>query len=280
MQRSLSSLRASLDRASEVAITGVAITRTSDGAGRWADLAGYGAALSSQETWASNADRAAPLLDAADGALGGATDLLSRAKELAVQLGSETYSDEDRAAAVAEVAGLREELLARANTELTGRHVFAGAAYDAPAYDDAGTYLGDAARPSTEVGARTSVPTAFDGSAWFDPALRALDDLATALGSGAGSGSAVAATLDDLGAAHAGLVQAAETVGRELAALDDVTAANESLVVTLQEGLTALAGADPVESYTRLSELQTAYEAALQVTAGSLSGRTLFDFLR
>ncbi len=48
----------------------------------------------------------------------------------------------------------------------------------------------------------------------------------------------------------------------------------------VNERLSQVIGIDPVEAYTELANLKTAYEGALQVTAGALTGAKLFDFLR
>lgn len=278
-QSMLSGIRGELSRVTEIATSGIAITRPSDAAGKWGRISALRSAIQSQAAWGENASSAASLLDAADTAMGGASDVMKRAHELAVQFGTDVLTDADRAAAVAEVDQLREQMVKLANTDFAGRYVFAGMAYDAPAYDTAGTYVGDGSQPSTQIGQNAFAPTGYAGAAFFDDALQALADLSAALGSGPGSADAVVATIDDLEAASDTVVQAWQQVGRDRAAITDAQVVAEQLVVTLQGSLTALVGADPTESLTELAELQTAYETALQVTASRLASRNLFAFL-
>jgi flagellar hook-associated protein 3 FlgL len=65
-------------------------------------------------------------IDVAETALGSATELLQRVRELGVQGANGVYSAEDRAAMAGEIDQLLRELVAVANTTYKGRAVFAG----------------------------------------------------------------------------------------------------------------------------------------------------------
>lgn len=276
----LSTLRARLERAESVAITGSTVGRPSDAPGDWNVLHGLAAGLQDQGVWLRNADRARDVLDGSDGALHAATDLLSRARERAVQLSSETYGAAERTAGASEVRALREELLGLANTRVGDRYLFAGDAFDRPAFDAAGAYQGSAATASTLVGEGRDVATTLDGSAVFQGAVdvfQTLSDLEAALL--ANDATAVAAALDPLEAAQQQVISARQEVGERQVAVDDATAVAENLAALLEERLTAHTSEDPTTSFTRLAQLQTTYQSALQVTAAG-SGTKLFDFLR
>ena len=68
-------------------------------------------------------------------------------------------------------------------------------------------------------------------------------------------------------------------VGFAINDAEDAATIAENLELTFQTALDAEVGADPIETYTRLAELQGSYQAALQVTAKS-GGSSLFDFLK
>lgn len=276
----LAAIRERLDRATAVAISGTDIGRPSDAAGEWNTLHGLSASLQDQGVWLHNTGRARDLLDTADDALAAVTDVLTRARERAIQLSNGTYGTVERTSAAADVAGLREELLGLANTRLGDRWLFAGDAFDRAAFDAAGLYQGTTAAATTLVGEGRDVGTTFDGSDVFQGAgdvFQVLSDLQAALA--ADDPAAVAAALDPLEAAQRHVIAAREEVGARQGMVDDATAVAENLSLLLEGRLSAHTSVDPTVSLTRLTELQTSYQSALQVTA-STSGTKLFDYLR
>lgn len=276
----LAAIRERLDRATEVAISGTDLSRPSDAAGDWNTLHGLSAKLQDQSVWLHNADRARDVLDTADSALSSVTEVLTRAREKAVQLSNETYGSSERTSAAADVRSMREELMSLANTKLGDRWVFSGDAFDGAAFDAAGVYQGATATATTLVGEGRDVATTFDGGDVFQGAVdvfQVLSDLEAALT--ANDPVAVAAALDPLEAAQQHVIEAREELGARQVLVDDSTAVAENLAVLLEQRLTDHTTVDPTAALTRLTELQTSYQSALQVTA-SASGTKLFDFLR
>ena len=148
-------------------------------------------------------DRAQRDLGRQEQAIGSMADLLSRARELAVQLANPIADAGARAAGAAEIVEIRAGIIALGNTQISGRRVFAGSMTGADAFDTAGAYQGDANAQSSSIDGGTSVQTTLAGDALLLGAtggpdiLESLADLATALT--ANSVSGVAAELDRLG---------------------------------------------------------------------------------
>lgn len=277
--RETSAQRASLARVQAQAVTGIALQRPSDDPVALAAAERVSAAVADQEVWGGNASAATSLLTVADDALGRVTDALVRAREIAVGMASETVGDDARAVAALELRGLAGTIRDAANTEHAGRHVFAGEAWDTAPFAADGTYTGGSEDPETRVGEDRWVRTGFDGAAIFDGAadvFGAIEALATALE--ADDATAVGASLTGVDAAMDAIVSARGAIGVETLAAEEAATVAESLGVTLSERLSALVEADPVETYTRLTELQSAYEATLQVVA-SAGTRSLLDYL-
>lgn len=262
------------------AITGLRIHKPSDAPGRWASLHGLGAGIADHQVWQEGADRAQDLLDTAESTLDSAASTVQRALERAVQLSSETYSTEERTAAAAEIASIREELVGLANTKLGERSLFAGDAYDGAAFDASGVYQGTTATSAIRIGQSDEVLVAIDGADAFTGAgdvFQALTDLETALA--ADDAAAVGGTIDRLDAARAQLVSTRSDLGFRQVRVDDARAVSEGLATLFDARLSTAVAADPVETFSQFAALQTSYEAALQITATGSSSK-LFDFMR
>ena len=228
------------------------------------------------------------VLGAEDKALGEAGQILVRAQEIATQQASSILSPAERAAAREEVHGLLEGLTSLGNSELGGRRIFSGLALDGAVpfaavpddvsgYDPTKAYTGSAQEFSVKVGGASSerVRITTRGDAVFGSSLQALKDLWTALdtnGDTAGTLAGLAAARDDLSTERASVgARQAELVGR--------TSQVKSLTVEQQKALSEAEDADLVAVIARLTQTQTALQAAL--TAGAAIARTsLVDLLR
>jgi flagellar hook-associated protein 3 FlgL len=279
-QRHLSTIQADLSRVTEAAVTGLEVREPSDAPGRWHGILDLQAGLDDQPRYQANATSATSLLATVDTALGEATDAMDRAREIAVQMSSETYNDEDRALVAAEVDALRAQLITIGNTAMGDRYVFAGLAYDLPPFNDVtGVYGGSNTTPEAIVGRDQRVQTGLDGSTIFPDAIAALEALSTALRQGPGSATATQALLDPLEAAQDLFIEGRAQAGFAFNDAEDALQIAQNLELTFQTALDGEIAADPIATYTRLAELKGSYEAALQVSARS-GGTSLFELLR
>jgi len=263
----------------EQATTGLEITRPSDAPEQVEHLHSLSSQITDQGTWSTNSERAMSYLDATDDALGGMADLLSSARELATQYASETYSTDDRASGAEEAQSILDQIVALANTDIGGRHLFSGNAYDSAAYDSTGAYLGDTDAPSTLTGSDQDVATGFVGTDLLQSdtdIFSAVSDLVAALT--ADDTDAIAASIDTLEAAGEQITSARTTVAAEFNHAEDANQLAGNMQILLSESLEATAGADMVSVYTSLSELQSNYQAVLQITASSQS-MSLFSMM-
>ncbi|MCA9494295.1 MAG: hypothetical protein KC621_30420 [Myxococcales bacterium] len=277
----LSDLQQKLDRATEVALTGSDVHRPSDAPGAWGKLHGLASERADQDVWMDGVNHAQDLLDTAESALSAASNLVQQAWERAVQLSSDSYGTEERTAAASEIAGLRDDLLGLANTKLDQQRIFAGDAFNADAFDATGTYQGTTATGTIQIGEQQQVGATFDGSQVFQgdvDIFAVLSNLENALAADDAAG--VAATLDDLDAGSRQLVSARQEVGYRRARTEDAFQVAQNLSLMLDQRLTDAVSVDPAEAFTNLAQLQTSYQAALQVTASTGSGSKLFDFIR
>lgn len=276
-QSYISSLKAELFQAQRTAATGLAVETVSDAPHLWGEIGTVEDAILDTRRYMENSDQAGSILSHAETSLDEAHNIVTRVTELAVAYSSEVYSAADRQLAADEVDGLLANLVTLGNTELGGRYVFAGTAYDTPPFDDVGTYLGNGDQPSTRIGTDNWVHSGFDGDAMFRESIDALVNTAAALRTG--DHTQVANQLDVLDSAGESLIRARQQVGNELRSTQDAREVAENLELVLSERHSDITAADPYESYSRLVELQSSYDAALQVTASTMR-TTLFDYTR
>ncbi len=261
-------------RAQEVAATGLEVHRGSDAPGKMALIHSVREARADQSEYDANATQAMQLLNVADQSLSGLAGVLSSARELAVQMSSETYNAASRVSAAQEATGLVDRALMFANGNLSGRYVFAGEAYDGPAYDEtSGAYLGNTDEPETAVADNNqTVLTGFDGSTLLQSGgdiIAAVQNLQTALSTGVAAN--VQASLTEIDGAIEQLAVARTIVGGEMIRAEDGSAMALNMEVALAEQESHLVDADAVESFTNLFQVQQSFEAALQVTANARS---------
>ena len=168
----------------------------------------------------SNADLASAELGTADGMLQSASDLLTRAREIAVEAANGTISAGDRASMAAEVDGLLQQMVTVANSRGTSGYLFGGTRRDLPPYvqieTSGGTivrYQGDARSNSVDLGNGLSLETTLPGSAIFSGGAHGTTLYQGITGAAAGSGNDSLVGSDHLTVAHVQTVLGDGAVG-------------------------------------------------------------------
>ena len=115
-----------MTRYQDMLSSGKAINKPSDDPVRIARIMGYQASLQQNKQHQRNIDAAMSWLDTTEDALSGMTDVLQRARELAVSGADGPKPPESRRAIAKEIDELVGVLVQLANTSFGGRHIFAG----------------------------------------------------------------------------------------------------------------------------------------------------------
>jgi len=280
-----------LAKVQEAVASGKRINHLSDdalGAARALDLKSFSTSL---EQYRKSIDNASPVLAQTDSVLGEVTDVLSRAKEIALSLANGARSAEDRRQGVNEIHGTFQQLLTLGNTKLDGRYIFAGYKNGAAPFSEGVggvVYAGDTNEIHTPTSPSTSLAVTLPGNKVFQgTTLTAGADLFDTL-----SDLETALATNDVNGANGITTQ----IGRLDAALDQVlsfrteVAARQNSAEVAKESLSALQlrttelrsqleDADPVQVYSELSRQQYAFQAALQ-SASQVLQPSLLDYLR
>jgi flagellar hook-associated protein 3 FlgL len=268
--------------AANEASTGIRVTHPWDDPGAAAAVIGHRAGASRMEAVGEIAQRASGELNAADGALGAMNEVLSRARELAVQFSNDSYSADERAAASQEIDGLIAETRSLANTRFGGRYLFGGFKDNAEPFDAAGNYTGDAGIRQAEVApgqfedASISGRAVFKGNGTGVDIFATLDTLKTALATNSTGGinasiTAVESSIDQV-------VQGRTRAGTAVNVFETASSAAQVAADSDKAAASKRTDADVISSATRLAYAQRALDAALTSSAKSFQ-LTLMDKL-
>lgn len=236
------------------------------------------------------ANRATADLTLTDGALTQFANFVTRIQELATQAASSTLSDSQRMGIGQEVAQLRENLVALANTrDGSGRALFGGeSSGDAYSLDGAGnaSYDGTATAGTVSLGDGQTVARGVTGPEFLKftsggvslDLLAVTKDLADALQSGTGGASAANASLSALGDGLEAITTAQTVVGSRLNWIDLNTERRTSLSELRTAEQTEVGGNDLTESIARLQNTMLVLEAS-QASFSKLANLSLFSQL-
>jgi flagellar hook-associated protein 3 FlgL len=288
----MAELRAGIDRTRTQIATGRTIERGSQDPAVAAQLRAVARREALTEVEGDNAARLGQDLESAADELQSVTDLLQRARELAVQAASGATGADGRQAISFELEQLQQELFSRANAvSLTGEPLFAGQS-TATAFtrDAAGnvTYVGTPTSGAVPVAPGTAIERGLPGSEVFEfdlggtpsSAFAVLGTLVTALQGGAGDPVAAAnASLAGIDAALDTTNRAATILGTRSAWVEQVEQQQADRRIALAERRSRVGDTDIADAIARLQQSLTALEAS-QSAFARVSSLTLFDALR
>lgn len=263
--------RSRLEEATRQTATGLRVEHPEDDAAAAGGIALQRAQAERQGALSRAMDSANDELVSADVALEGVGNVLSRARELSIQLANPIYSAADRSAASKEVDGLFQQAVALLNTKSGHRYLFGGFQDAAPPFTAAGAYVGDTGVRQVEVApgalmnASVRADVAAKGVGGGVDVLATLQSLSTALSTNSVAG--VQTALGSLDGGISQIAQARSEVGGHQAVLDAASAAARAGKVDAETRLSHLADADAIASATSLAQAERALDAALTASA-------------
>lgn len=218
----------------------------------------------------------------ADGAIQSMTDLVSRAKQLAVQMSNDTYTASDRQAAGQEIDGLSRQMVALLNTSVGGRYLFGGTKDNAPPFDAAGNYTGDANVKQLEVApgvlenASLRMDILVKGVGGGTDILGALKNLSTAMATG--TSGAIQSVMGSLDASTSQLGTAIAQNGVMISSFSSAQSLGQLASQQAQKGVSDAGDTDPFSAASSLAEASQALQASLAATAQGFK-LTLLNFM-
>jgi flagellar hook-associated protein 3 FlgL len=270
MQQGLATRREHLERAQSAAMSGRRVVKPSDDPAALAQARAHTAIESRAVATERTVNVALNSLMVADSALDQVGESLDRARELALQASTGTLNAEDRASISKDIASLRQQVIALANSQDGSRYVFGGYKDQGSPFDADGTYNGDTEAQQVEVSRGLRIPLGLTGDRVFGSTggadvMQTLADLSTALENNdidsiqgsleqlEQSGRQVRLARVELGG-HIGAGQIARTVAER--GKDQAVSARSHLL-----------DVDPLDAYTELARAQQALQAAVAVAS-------------
>ncbi len=251
--------------------------------------------VSRYDQYQRNTDLANGRLNIEETILEGASEILQRNSELAIQANNGVLNDENRKAIAGEIRQLRDELLNLANTQDgNGEYLFAGFKSDQqPFTTDTSnppivTYNGDAGQRLIQAGPTLHIAVGDPGSSAFGGATAAgtadlfktLGDFITVLETPGPLNQTAAASVQ--AGIKAGLTQIdgiRAKIGARMNALDDQQNVNGDFAVHLKQTISDIGDLDYAEAATRLSQ-ETLILQAAQQSFIKIQGLSLFNYMR
>ena len=163
--------QARLQKTQEALATGKRVNSAADDPVAAAQITAARSELSRLEVMQTNSNRAYDELAMTEASLSASEDLISRAREIAVQGANSVLGPEDRAILATEIEAIQDQLLKLGNTQSAmGDYIFAGHSIDEPAFtkvDGVVEYTGDEGQRSLNIAAGVTVSVRFHGSDAF-----------------------------------------------------------------------------------------------------------------
>ncbi|MCK9479158.1 MAG: flagellar hook-associated protein FlgL [Firmicutes bacterium] len=258
------------------------------------------AILNANEQYDKNISDATAWLDQMNTALMDMNEVVMRAKDLAVQAASGTYSQEQRDSISQEVKELQSHFVNLANTKFMGKYIFGGFNTTATPFsvnDGKISYnsiddLSSATKTEAAAEANQIRQCRLSDSITFDVGINGVqimgigaDNIFNVFQSfndfltGDNTSGNLSEFTDKFSAAQDSIMTHLADVGGKQIRVDLITQQHQSAELNLYDTLNKVAGIDKTEVITQYEMTKNAYNAALQVGARIIQ-LSLVDFLR
>jgi len=266
-----------LQRATSQAVTGKRVSAPQDDPGGFARITRSSASIERWEARMQALSQAEGDSLIAESALASASDIVSRLKEISVQMADGTASADDRAVGAKEVTQLRQQLVDIGNMKGSTGYLFGGTRTDTAPFDVSGAFSGNDNAISIEMGDGITARKNASGAMAFT-ALGGRDiladaaALATALSTNDIAG--VQAAIDNTEQGHTQLVHARADSGLAIdrMRMGQEVAAEASLV--LQTARANDSEVDLTDAFSNLTRAQQSYERSIEISRRTLA---MFD---
>jgi len=243
----------------------------------------YRKSLSGMEQFKKNIAWGKSWLNLTDSALNQASNILTRAKEIAISQSSATATADSRAASAVEVDQLYQQMLQISSTKLNGRYIFAGQKTDTSPFAQDGSYNGDSGAvqimigPGTEMEINSTGDKIFKGAVGGNDIFSLLEGLKTALENNAPA--TIGEQLNGIDDAQKVVNAERAGVGGKVNRLNIMDENLTDLKLHTEELLSDTESVDLTKAAIELADRTNLFQASISVISGVIQP-SLIDFLR
>jgi len=273
----LANISQEMNKANQIVVSGKRITDLSDDPVRLTQALNIKSVLVSVEQLKSNISLGKSWLIASESALTQTQDIVSDMKALSVQMATATTDSAQRTSAAQTVQNMLDELISLANTEVSGRYIFAGTKTDTAAFDQDGTYNGDNNAFAVKIEKNATLTVGSDGSVVFGDLLTTLGTFKTALETDNVSGIEQAMT--GLNTDFDAITSKISDVGSKMRRMEVKENILQELNLNSAERLSTIEDADLAEAIMNLKSIELAYQATLSFSARIMQ-ESLVNYLK
>jgi len=250
------------------ASSGLAVSQPSDDPAAYASVVQRNAQIGNVQARSSAATEAAGNLNLAETTLDQASTLMSQASQVAIEASNGTMDASARADAAKQVDGIRQQMLALANTQGSNGYLFGGTRTNAPPFDATGNFVGNDDVTHVEIADGVLAVSNASGAAAFTAAggqnvLADLQTLSTALTNNDLPG--IQTSIGNISASGTQLIAARLDAGERAGRLTSASDAMTNALTQMQISLGSVENADPATTFSNLQATQLAYQQAVQV---------------
>jgi flagellar hook-associated protein 3 FlgL len=266
-----------LQRATNQAVTGKRVSAPQDDPGGFARITRSTASIERWDARTQALSQAESDAAIGESALASASDIVSRLKEIAVQMADGTASADDRSVGAKEVTQLRQQLVDIGNTKGATGYLFAGTLTDTAPFDVSGAFSGNDNAIDIEMGdgilgrRNASGATAFTAAGGRD-ILADAAALATALSTNDVAG--IQASIDNVGKGHTQLVRSRGETGLTMDRMKMAQEVASEASLALQSARAKDSEVDLTEAFSNLTDAQQSYERSIEISRRTLA---MFD---
>jgi flagellar hook-associated protein 3 FlgL len=273
----LNSTATAMANANKVISTGKRINDLSDDPVGLVTVLDLRGSLANMEQLQDNISMGRSWLNMGESVLGETEEILTQAKTMAIEMSSSSREAADRAMSAEVVDGYMREILSLANTQVSGRSIFAGTKTDTDPfyYDETGTgevvYNGNSTPFAIQLGSGIQVDIGRDGreiygTNWDDNNIfKTLVDFNTALETD--DVAAIQGIIDKLETHLETIRSVSADTGSKSIRLDVKERIVEDLTLSYTERTSSIEDADIAEAVVNLQSKELAYQAALSSSA-------------
>ncbi len=274
IQQRIQQLSSDLKDLNEKISSGKKLNRPSDDPIAMVDTMQLKTTLAQLDQYGRNLDTATSWLNLSESAVSQTLDLMGRAKEITVQMASDTQTAHTRAVAATEVGRLLDQAISLGNTQLGGKYIFAGYKTNTAPFSkvtvsgiETAQYNGDTNSFQVQIGKNETLTAGKNGQTVFmdSTIFNTLGNLKKALENNDQTG--IEAQLGNLTTVENHINNQIADVGSRSNLLEAKKGVINNLNSDLQERLSQAEDTDLAEVTIQLNTTQLTYQAALAAAA-------------